>query len=187
MKSFIDFNTELAANPHWVEWMERMARMENKNFMKAIEVAYGNLIADPNAFEKFTIEESRKYVGNILKNQKPEAVKPQLQQVEVKEEKVIKPEDQPLTGEAKQKRIKEFLNAVLSTPPLKPVGKLSHREIISEGQWEPKKPELYPPTTIEEAKIRDKHFRYIQSNYEPRTGQKLDTWMEEKQWNELND
>lgn len=138
MKTFPEFWSDITANPHWVEWMERMARMEQKNLKRAAETAYGNLIADPQAFEKYSAEESRKYVGNILKNQKPELVKPQLQQVEFKEE-VKKPEDAPLTGEARQIWLEKFKAQVLATPPIKPVAKISTREIISEGQWEPKK------------------------------------------------
>jgi hypothetical protein len=136
MKTFPEFWTDITANPHWVEWMERMARMEQKNLKRAAETAYGNLIADPQAFEKYSAEESRKYVGNILKNQKPELVKPQLQQVEEKKE----PEPEiEISKEEWDRRMNEWRKMVLDSPLLKRAPQMSRKYFEENGQWEPKK------------------------------------------------
>jgi hypothetical protein len=65
------------------------------------------------------------------------------------------------------------------------VPKLSDKEIKAEGQEKPKKP-TYPSTSQREIEIRLLHLEYIRQNYDPRTGQKLDTWMEESDWIQKN-
>lgn len=131
MKTFDTFWTELNSNPSWVEWMERINKA---GFKKAAETAYGNLIADPLAFDKYTVEESRKYVGNILKKM-PVDTRPFVPSVAETEKKEVVHE--PTTPERRERWLKvlAWRNRKLTEKKV-PV---SSREIISNGQWEPAK------------------------------------------------
>lgn len=144
--TFNEFWDKLIDNPHWLDWMERIARTEQKNLRKAAETVYGNMLADPDSFQRGTVEEQRKYVGNILKNQKPEPVKPQLQQMEVKKEPepVIE-----ISEEEIKRRLKEWADVINKVETNFNVPKISTKEAIEEGGWLPKKQAEYHRTPDE--------------------------------------
>jgi len=111
-------------------------------------------------------------------------VKPQLQQVEVKEEKQTEP---PLTGEERDKRIAEWLAAVKAQRLTNPVPKLTRKQIIEEGDWLPKKQAPHPSTSEGELKKAFFHQYYIKHNFDPRTADKVTGWVDESKWIEDNE
>lgn len=146
MTSFESFWASLNDNYQWVEWMERIARTEQKSLKRAAETAYGNYIAEADGtidpFTKYPIQEQRKYVGNILKNQKPEAFKPVLQQPEVKPIEGEK-KWQPTTPERRERWLKVFAWRVSKANNNFVVPKISTRQAMEEGGWTPKKDQPY--------------------------------------------
>jgi len=58
-------------------------------------------------------------------------------------------------------------------------------EIKRKGQEVPEK-DLYPKTNATELLKRERHFQWIQANFDARTGDKLPTWVSEEIWNENN-
>lgn len=61
---------------------------------------------------------------------------------------------------------------------------MSEKEIREEGQEKPKA-NFYPKTSISELRKRELHWDWIRNNFDPRTGDKLEHWMPEDQWIEL--
>ena len=68
---------------------------------------------------------------------------------------------------------------------VKPIAPMSEKEIRKEGQIRPIAKEYVAPS-VEELNARKRHFQYILENYDARTGDPLENWMPENQWNELN-
>lgn len=60
------------------------------------------------------------------------------------------------------------------------------REVLILGH-ERQGPTDYTPLSEDDVTRREKHLRYIKENFDAKTGKKLPDWMEEKDWNELND
>lgn len=171
MKSFDTFWTELNSNPSWVEWMERINKA---GFRKAAEAVYAEIIADQFGFDKTTIEECRKWVGNKLKKM-PIDTRPFVPSVAETEKK----EEPFLVGEARQKRIREVLAEIGKVSI--PVPRLSEREIEEEGKWE-KKHIPYPSMSASEVIKHERHLAWIKANFDPRTGEKLEGFVDEKDW-----
>lgn len=98
-------------------------------------------------------------------------------------EPVIHPE--ALTGEARAKRLKEFLEAINGFEAAVTV-KESPYQAIRE-QWKPKEgTEIYKPNT--DATImyeKERHFEYIKRHYDARSGAKLPDWIPEDEFNQL--
>lgn len=63
--------------------------------------------------------------------------------------------------------------------------KISEKEIEEEGQEKPKK-KIYVRPRTSEIEQKEKHFQYIQQNFDPISAKPLDCWMKEEEWNELN-
>lgn len=62
---------------------------------------------------------------------------------------------------------------------------MTDKEIKDEGQVEPKR-QSYPITSKNELIARELHFQWLSENHDPRTGAKLENWISEKDWLELN-
>jgi hypothetical protein len=92
------------------------------------------------------------------------------------------PNWQPLTGEARDKRLQEFADAVAKlkthvTPnPEKAAAKLD--QLYKKTGQEESHREL----TADEITEKQLHFAWIKANFDARTGKKLDTFVEEKEW-----
>lgn len=79
---------------------------------------------------------------------------------------------------------KQWLAAL--APMQERINVTSKREVLILGH-ERQGPTDYTPLPEEEVLRREKHLRYLKSNYDSKTRAKLPEWMEENQWNEIND
>lgn len=119
----------------------------------------------------------RRYYWNKLKKITPDKVRKTFE---------LKPEPgpyhQPLTGEARQQKLDEWLRLVLSAPIMKPTPKLTSQQIEEEGGVRPKAVDPYPQTSPSEALNHAIHVEYIRCNYDARTKDPLPEWVPENEW-----
>lgn len=181
MKSFQDFWTFLETDhPQW--WDFTKLRFGNdKNIKQCAMDCYAYILADDKLL-KMEPASIRKYFISWLMKAPNAPVKIQMQQPEP-----FKESPNFLVGEERQKRLEEFKAAVLASPAIKPTPRITRKEYEENGGWEPKKPDPYPSTSPAEVKAHEKHLRYLKANYDPRTREKLEGWMEESLWNSLNE
>lgn len=95
----------------------------------------------------------------------------------------VQPEAPPLTGEARDKRIEEVINAIQKCETN--FGKSSNDQLRDyfNKLYKPNGTEQRPkPTSEEEVYARMMHVEYLKANYDARTKEKLPTWMPEEQW-----
>lgn len=102
------------------------------------------------------------------------------------------PETPPLTGEARQAKLKEWMNSLAGLEQMM-IAKASDQELNAEKrrtegtmEWlrdRPKEVTAYKPPTEEEVNAHKLHIEYIRENYDPYTGKPKPTWIEESQWN----
>lgn len=91
---------------------------------------------------------------------------------------------EPLTGEARDQRLKEWLEAV-NKMDVQLTEKVDVYATVRE-QWKPKDGQVYKPTqTPEDVVLHDLHIQYIKENYDARTGHKLENWKPEDEWLKL--
>ena len=109
MKSFPEWYKELCSDVRWFEYTSM--NHKGKNFKKAAEFVYAQLLAD-SRLQMREMSENRKHVYNKLGSMPFDFVAPSLQQEEKKEDK----EWVPLTGEARAKKLAEFKAMVDSAP-----------------------------------------------------------------------
>jgi hypothetical protein len=96
------------------------------------------------------------------------------------------PEHEPLTGEARQKKLEEFLAAV-NKVDVNFTNKVDMYKEVRE-RWGPKDGETYTPTVNEQMLYeKERHLQYIQRNYDAKTAQKLPDWIPEQEFNKLYD
>lgn len=180
MTSFPDFWTFLETDsPQW--WDFTKMRFFAKDLKKCAMDCYAYMLADEKLLNMDGPGKRKYFVAWLMKA--PDApVK-----IQMTTEEPFKESENFLTGEAREKRIKEVLAIINASPGLKPTPRMSRKEFEENGGWEPKKEAPYPFTNEAELKAKDKHFRYILANYDTRTKERLPDWMEETKWNELND
>lgn len=89
--------------------------------------------------------------------------------------------DEPLTGEAMQQRIDEWLHAVNEIEDNFKVEKSYH---VVRDQWRPKEgTPIYQPTRDTSILSNHQmHLEWIKANFDARTGKKLPEWMPENEW-----
>lgn len=95
-----------------------------------------------------------------------------------------KPEDEPLTGEAREARLKEWQEALNKTE----MHMTQKNDVYAKvrDEWKPKDGIEYTPTlTADDLLKKSLHIQYLKENYHPVTKEKLDGWMPEHQWIEL--
>lgn len=97
-----------------------------------------------------------------------------------KDELYKRPEKMPETG-AGYEEFKEWAKTLTIEKTVRP---MTTEEILQEGQAEPpkRKGSSYQQLPPEEIKRRELHLQYIKENYDPRTADKLPTWIEESEW-----
>jgi hypothetical protein len=99
-----------------------------------------------------------------------------------KDDVVISPD--ALTGEAREARLKEWEEALNKTEMM-----LTQRSDIYakvREEWKPKDGIEYKSTLTEQDILRrELHIQYVRENYHPVTREKLEHWMPEDQWIEL--
>lgn len=179
--NFADWFTELKSNPLW--WMRMQEMYCRKNLDTVANETYTFLLGQETRFKAMNFVDFRSCFFNFAKNAKDEVVRPQLQQIEVKEDK----DWIPVTGEERAKRLKEWEAIVKGSAMVSSVPRTSYKELAEEGGILPPKPAPYPCTSKEEAYIRDRRFEYIKYAYEPRTGEKRPDVLTEEEFNKQFD
>lgn len=178
MKSFPEWFKELCSDVRWFEYTSM--NHKGKNFKKAAEFVYAQLLAD-SRLQMREMSENRKHVYNKLGSMPFDFVAPSLQQEEKKEEKSNIVET--YTPEYAAMKKKEALDIIAKSEILNRFPKVSYKQSVEEGDWLPKKPAPYPSTSPMEYYIRQRHLEYIKSNYDARTGQPLPNWIDEQVFN----
>jgi len=180
--TFEQFYAKLIEHEIWFDQMKM--RFYRKDLKDVANQCFIFLLASEQRWAAQDYQDFRKCYQSFLSKSPDMVVKPQLQQVEVKEESTSEP---ILTGEERERKINEWLQAVKSVQTVNPVPKLSRKQIIEEGDWLPKKQLPHPSTSVGEVKKRFIHQLYIKHNYDPRTTDKVTGWMPEEQWKEENE
>lgn len=184
IKDFDSFWKALTENQIWFETLKyNYGRKDIKGVGKKFFI---DLLAQPNEIKTLNWEKWRRQFQKWLIYEPDMPTSPHVPSVKDSEPKELKPEDMPLTGEARRKKLQEYKDLILATPPLKPVPKMSRKEYEELGGWEPKKADPYPTTTPAQLRKLELHIQYLRENYDPVTGDKRDCWMEEPLWLELN-
>lgn len=140
--SFESFFAELTSDEIWYDGIQ--VKYTNKDLRSIAQDCYLDLLAQPNRWKAQDYSDFRRCYQKWVMNAKPMAVKPQLQQVEVKENKPD-PNYKILEGEERTKRIKEWEAAVLAVDNNFRVPQVSKKEAAEEGDWLPKKQAPYNP------------------------------------------
>lgn len=188
MKSFDDWFKELTSDTLWYELLRAYRDTTIKEAGKRV---YANCVADGTVDRPMS--ENRKHVYNILcKNPGDKVVKPWYVQ-EAEEKARIEYEQQkdkswvPITGEDRLRRLKEWEAIVKGSTMANSMPKPSYKQLAEEGGVLPPKPTQHPVTSPMEYYIKERHLAYIEENYDPRTGDKLPTAIEESLYNLLYD
>lgn len=178
--TFPEWFTELKNNPIW--WDSIQLRYGKKDLPGIANDCYIWLLTQPQRLARKDFNDFRVAYQKFLMYAKD---KEDVQKLPEAEPVVIHP--QALTGEARLRKLQEFERLLKSMPALKPVGGLTAKERAENTGWRIPEEPKYPATTIQEAYIRNRHLEYVKANYEPNTGVKLSTWIEEEEFNRLYD
>jgi len=107
---------------------------------------------------------------------------------QAKKEQTEKVNAEPLTGEAREKAIKEWqqvVNKIGSPEKMEHTGsKLKSK--FSQISDVPETKETYRPPSLAEIEAREKHHAWIKANFDWRTGDKLPGYVPEKEWIKIN-
>lgn len=184
MKSnnFEEFYAKLIDHEIWYDQMKM--RFYRKDLKDVANQCFIFLLASEQRWAAQDYQDFRKCYQSFLSKAPDKIVKPQLQQDEVKEQTTNEP---ILEGEARDKAIAKWLEAVKSQKMINPIPKLSRKQIAEEGDWIPKKQAPHPSSSVGELKKYFIHQLYIKHNYDLRTADKLPQWIEENKWIEDNE
>lgn len=132
--TFEEFHKTIIADELWVDAMRNPSR--GKDLKAAIEKVYGQAVSD-GSLKIVSIGEHRKHVFNTLGKMPLSKVNTvQLQQTEKPPEKLeVKVYATDEQREYWLNKLKEEIKEI----KVKPVIKMSHKEIAEEGDWIPKK------------------------------------------------
>jgi len=143
MKTFEDFFKELTSDTLWFE----QAGMNHKpeTFKDVALKVYTNGMTDSLEFAATPLKFHRQHVFNKLCKITPDKVRKPWY---LPKEEPKKEEHPPLTGEARAKRLQEWMDALAKLPAMK-TAPISHKELIENGDWRPKPVEIREPTEME--------------------------------------
>jgi hypothetical protein len=178
MKNFEEWFKELCSNYVWYE--PAIQHHEPETFRQAANKVYMQYVAS----EIFPpIQEARKHVYNVLCKITPDKKigKDWVTKALEKHEQEKQEEWIPVTGEERQRRLAELRALIDSMPMINNFPRVT--EVEKAGQVLPPKAEPYPITTPEEAYVRDRHFEWIKTCFEPRTGEKNLNYVPEDDFN----
>lgn len=88
---------------------------------------------------------------------------------------------EPVSPEKRQEWLQKWMDSLEETK-IMTVPKMSKKEIIEEGGWLPKGSASYPQMSEAEVRKHERHVEWIKANFDPRTGEKLEGFVEEKDW-----
>lgn len=172
---FTKFYETLTSEEVWFESCKMTYR--NKDYKQVARECYTWLLSQPNRWKLQDYSNFRVAYQRFLFNA-PEKV--DLVVRNVAEPVVIHP--QALTGEERERRLKEWQDTINKTPIDKPIPKMSYAELAEIGGVRRPKDKPYPSTTEEELKAKELHREYILYCYEPMTGLPNEKWIEEKEF-----
>lgn len=139
MESFEEFYNNLVSHEVWYEQMQ--LQHKGKDIKAAAQKVYGDAIADPVSFKVKDISDHRRHIHYVLFKM---PVVPIKQVYQVTEEKNNNSSEPILTGKERDEWIKKWKES-LSDKILNSAPRLTHKEIIEEGDWLPKKDKPYIP------------------------------------------
>lgn len=181
MTDFQSWYSELKDNKLW--WIRINEMNRNKNLNRIAEEVHAYLMArDELKGEDWP--RFRTLFQSFARNAKEEAVRPQLQQ-EVKVEVTV--QEPPLTGEARQQKLKEWLDVVNQTPMMKTPPKISYAEIAEQGGVRRPKDKPFPKDSPEYIYIKERHIAWIRNSFEPISGQRIPGTLDEEEFNKKFD
>lgn len=183
MKDFESWYKELKSEAVW--WTNACLNHSPETVNKVANAVYMVGMTNPSEFSVTPFAEHRRHFFYKLSKITPDIVrKPWFEKAYEKALEQPKPEDVPLTGEARAKKLKEWKEQLESVKVYAPP-KLTSEQIKEEGDWIAKKVPPHPSTTAEEVAKRIIHSEYLKANYNIVTGEPLAEWMPENQWIEL--
>lgn len=141
MTTFPEFWTALQENQIWYDSLKY--RFGRKDIKKCASDVFVYLLAEEKLLASGDKIALRKYVTSWLMKAPDAPVVPYVPSLAESEPVEVPENMRPLKGEARAIWLEKFKATVLETPPVKPIAKISTREIISEGQWEPAKEKPY--------------------------------------------
>jgi len=157
MKNFDDWYKELTSDERWFE----QAGMNHKpeTFKDVALKVYTNGMTDSLEFAQTPMKLHRQHVFNKLCKVLPDKVKKPwyLKEIETKQPEL---KDIPLTGEARAKRLQEWMDALAKLPAMK-TAPISSRELIENGDWRPKPVEIREPTEMEKRTAYIAHVEMV--------------------------
>lgn len=176
-----DFIEKLRDNQLW--WQRMLEMYPTKDHLQITKEMHTWLLASPERLHAEDWADFRRLYQSFCKNSKTE-IKVVVKAVESIPEPVeVRPEDQPLTGEARAARIKELLEAIKGVQTQNAYPPLTHEQILNEGGWLPKKEKPHPSAPVSYVKHWELHLQYIRENYEPNfTNVKRPGWISEEEW-----
>jgi len=156
--SFENWWNEMKSNQLW--FMRTQEMFGKKNLNQIASEVHLYLIAK----DQFKAEDwpGWRVLFQSFARKAPDVTTVHLQQEEISPS-YKEPDKPPLTGEARARRLKEYLDAIQSAPMLKPVAKPSSREIIENGQWRPKPPTIREPTEEEKLEVAQAYARKMRT------------------------
>ena len=156
LKDFENWYSELVSDERWFEQASMHYRIET--FKSVAHKVYVNGITDLPAFSSCPMTHHRQHVYNKLTKLTPDKPKKPWWD---KPKEEVKPIHPPLTGEARQKRLQEFLEMVEKAPMMKPIPKPSSREILENGDWRPKPDTIHEPSEVEKRIAYLEHLQTV--------------------------
>lgn len=181
MKTFEIWFDELVSNHVWAG--PAMMQHTEKEFKDLAHKVYMDYTAS-NGIK--SIEDSRRHVYNLVVKT-PSNKKKIDWAAKALEKMTPKEEWKPASPEHVDKCVAEFDEMMKNSSMVNAFPRVGYKQSVEEGGWLPKKPAPYPVTSLDEAYVRQRHFEYVKANYEPRTGEKLPTWIPEYEFNLLFD
>lgn len=91
---------------------------------------------------------------------------------------------EPLTGEAREERLKEWLEALNNVAVVQTERANAMNDYVK--QIQPKDGKKYQPLTVEQVYQKERHLEYVRANYDVR-GEKKPDWIPEEEFNKLFD
>lgn len=171
-----DFHKALISDELWVEAMRNPSR--GKDLKAAIEKVYGQAISD-GSLKTVAIGEHRKHVFNTLGKMPFSKVNTvQLQQEEVKHEKV---EVKVYATDDQRDYWLNKLQEDIKQIQVKPIAKMSHKEMAEQGDWIPKKKKVpTDPNYFFEhlSKLRECQRKTIRDRYPGMTDEEVENFID---------
>lgn len=171
---------ELTSDERWFE--QASMHYKPETFSDVARQIWVNGLADATNFAVIPMREHRRHLFNKLSKLPPDKVKKQWYLKE-EDKKDVKPEAPPLVGEARERWLNKWKEALAQTPAFKTTPKLTSQMIEEEGGVRPKAVQPYPATKPSEVYVKQRHLEYIKRNYDAYTKEKLPDWIPEEDFN----